>query len=304
MTVRTGVMSDVAIQHHCPEFFPPDLSSHKAMHPLHLHTSIFRGIKVPKQAKTQTDFSRFPINDLHNFAMLTAPDRYQEATMEAVYNYREHIQGMTATPPNMHQSYAQAMKSTHLPIISTPPASVAASTHASSSTQSTTAGASTMSNASTDFADLGSLTHVPATLSLGRFKRTPAMTHFDRQFPAAMKYLMPETRAMLSNISSSAETEKLLKVVLPETPFGPRGRGAQEKRLAHDVAIARLNHEYRADRSSLNVISRAERASRYRNRDEIPEQGPGVMPFLAESTGDDAVDEYGRSTQMRGDRLA
>ncbi len=259
MTARVGVLSDVAIKHHCPEFFPPDLMTHKALHPTHLQTNIFRGIKVPKETKTQTEFARFPINDLQNFAMVAAPARTQEATMEAVFNYRKQI-GSTNAPSDIEQGYAEQMKSTHVPYGMKRP-------------ESTVAGSSTMSDASTELADdLTSLTHATASLTLGRSNRHDAMRQFDSEFSAARRFLHPQTRAMISNIAETEGVEKILPLLFPDG-FGPRS-----VKMSHGEALSILNHEYRSDRQSLAIISKADAAAK--TQGVIPDQSEGLMSYI------------------------
>jgi hypothetical protein len=65
---RVGVLSDLAVKHRNPEFFPLDVGGQELMHPIHLQKNIFKGIKPPKRTKRYTDVSRFPLNDLKNFA--------------------------------------------------------------------------------------------------------------------------------------------------------------------------------------------------------------------------------------------
>lgn len=261
MTARVGVLSDVSIKHHCPEFFPPDLMTHKAMHPTHLQTNLFRGIKVPKETKTQTEFARFPINDLQNFAMVAAPARTQEAMMESVYNYRKQL-GSTNTPSDIQQGYAEQMKSTHVPYGMKRPESLAP----------TIIGSSTMSDASTDFADLASLTHAPASLTLGKYNRRQGMKQFDAEFKVAKTFMEPQTRAMISNIAKNQDVEKLFPVLFPDG-FGPRSG-----KITHGEALSKLNREYRGDRGSLSIIARADAAAK--SQGVIPDQSVGLMPYI------------------------
>jgi hypothetical protein len=67
---RSGVLSDLAIKQRWPEWFPLDVGGQELMHPIHLQKNIFKGIKPPKRIKRFTDVSRFPVNDLKNFATI------------------------------------------------------------------------------------------------------------------------------------------------------------------------------------------------------------------------------------------
>jgi len=88
---RTGVLSDLAIKQRYPEYYPLDIGGQELMHPMHLQKGVFKGIKVPKQTKRFTDVSRFPINDLKNFATFGSAGRSQEAEFYAIMNYRKEL---------------------------------------------------------------------------------------------------------------------------------------------------------------------------------------------------------------------
>lgn len=260
--MRAGVLSDHAVKHHCPEFFPPDLMVHKAMHPTHLQTNLFHGIKVPKETKTQTEFARFPINDLQNFAMIAAPARTQQASMEAVYNYRKQL-GSTNTPVDIRLGYAEQMKSTHEPTPMKRPESHAATSIVDSSS----------TDLSTDFGDLSSLAHASASLTLGKSTRRQAMRQFDAEFKVARSFMEPQTRAMVSNIVAKGDDmHSILNLLFPDG-FGPRGG-----RLSHGEALSRLNEEYRADRESLSIIARADAAAK--SQGVVPEAGTSLMSYI------------------------
>lgn len=261
MTARVGVLSDVSIKHHCPEFFPLDVASHKSMHPVHLQTHIFKGIKVPPVTKTHTEFARFPTNDLQNFAMVAAPARTQEAFMESVYNYRKQL-GSTNTPANIMTGYEEQKKSTHTPYDIKRPASLA----------STVVGSSTMSAASTDIADISSLSHTPASLTLGKSTRREGLKMFDKEFSVAKSFMEPHTRAMVQNIARGESMDQVLNILFPDG-FNPRGG-----KITHGEALSRLNKEYAGDREALAVIARADAAAK--SQGMIPEQGMGLMSYI------------------------
>ena len=84
---RQGVLSDTAIKHRYPEWFPVDIASQSLMHPMHLQKNIFKGIKIPRQIKQNTTVARFPITDLKNYAEFGAPQRSQEAQFYSIMNY-------------------------------------------------------------------------------------------------------------------------------------------------------------------------------------------------------------------------
>tara|TARA_R110001592_G_scaffold93761_8_gene272002 strand:+ start:2034 stop:2867 length:834 start_codon:yes stop_codon:yes gene_type:complete len=249
MAARLGVLSDVAIKHHCPEYFPPDIGVQKAMHPLHLQTNIFKGIKIPKETNTQTEFARFPITDLQNFAMVAAPARTPQALMQSVYNYRKEI-GSTNVPSDIQEGYALSLKDTHLPFMIKRPMEDDMTSIATSSD---------LSSASTLFA-------APAELTLGRSTRKAGMKQFDAEFQVAKSFMQPETRAMLTNIASSGNLDNVLESLFPGG-FGPRGPVGQGYQT-HGEVLSKLNKMYHGDRTALATIARAHAAA----------QSQGVVP--------------------------
>ena len=255
---RTGVLSDISIKNHCPEYFPPDLASHKAMHPSHLQANIFTGIKPPRETQTFSDFARFPLNDLQNFAMVAAPSRTQHAFMESVYAYRKQL-GSSNVPSNIVDGYDEQMKSSFTP-------------RSMKSPVSTVIGSSILSDASTDVADIASLTHTPASLTLGKSTRREGLKMFDKEFAVAKSFMEPHTRAMVSNIARGENMEGVLKILFPDG-FSPRGG-----KLTHGEALSRLNKEYRTDKEALAVIARADAAAK--KQDIVPYQGAGLVNYI------------------------
>lgn len=264
---RTGVMSDVAIKHHCPEFFPPDLASHKAMHPSHLQAHIFTGIKPSRETKTFSDFARFPLNDLQNFAMVAAPSRTPRAFMESVYAYRKQL-GSTNVPSDIVAGYDEQMKSSFSPRSMKTPAAKKKFSDASTDVAELVS----FSDASTDVSDMAALTHAPASLTLGKTTRREGLKMFDKEFAVAKSYMEPHTRAMVSNIARGESMEGVLNILFPDG-FSPRGG-----KLTHGEALSRLNQEYRTDKEALAVIARADAAAK--KQDIAPYQGTGLMSYI------------------------
>ena len=274
MTARVGVMSDVGIKHHCPEFFPPDMVVQKAMHPVHLQTNIFKGIKPPLETKTYTDFARYPINDLANFATVAAPARQQEAIMDSVYNYRKRI-GSTNVPRDPDEGYVVALKDTHVPFGMKRPEDDTTSIASSSMLSS----APTMYNS--------------AELTLGKSTRREGMRQFDQEFQVAKSFMEPQSRAMIANLAQGENMENILKIVFPGG-FG--ARGAMEGFQNHGEVLSKLNREYHGDRQSLAMIARADAAAK--SQGVIPDQsnflssimgfgGQARMEALEEAADDD-----------------
>ena len=110
---RRGVLSDTAIKHRYPEFYPLDIGSQELMHPMHLQKNIFKGIKIPRQIKQNTNVARFPINDLKNFAVFGAPQRSEEAQFYSIMNYRQQLGSNNYS--NLETAYEQRINNNHIP---------------------------------------------------------------------------------------------------------------------------------------------------------------------------------------------
>jgi len=110
--MRQGVLSDQAIKHRYPEFYPLSIGTQELMHPMHLQKNIFTGIKIPRQIKQHTSVARFPITDLHNFAVFGAPQRSQEAQFYSIMNYRKQLGSNNYS--NLETAYEQRIKGNHI----------------------------------------------------------------------------------------------------------------------------------------------------------------------------------------------
>ena len=111
---RVGVLSDLAVKHRNPEFFPLDLGGQELMHPIHLQKNIFKGIKPPKRAKRYTDISRFPINDLKNFSQFGSAGREKEAQFYAIQNYRKEL-GSNNVMPHLETAFQARNRADYIP---------------------------------------------------------------------------------------------------------------------------------------------------------------------------------------------
>ena len=111
---RVGVLSDLAVKQRNPEFFPLDLGGQELMHPIHLQKNIFKGIKIPKRTKRYTDISRFPVNDLKNFATFGSAGREKEAEFYAIMNYRKEL-GSNNVMPNLQTAFQARNKADYIP---------------------------------------------------------------------------------------------------------------------------------------------------------------------------------------------
>ena len=112
--MKTGVLSDLAVKQRNPEWFPLDLAGQELMHPIHLQKNIFKGIKPPKRTKRYTTVSRFPINDLKNFAQFGSAGREKEAEFLAIQNYRSEL-GSNNYSPHLETAFQARIKANYTP---------------------------------------------------------------------------------------------------------------------------------------------------------------------------------------------
>lgn len=111
---RVGILSDLAVKHMYPEYYPLDVGAQELMHPLHLQKNIFKGIKPPKRAKRFTDISRFPVNDLKNFSQFGSAGREKEAQFYAIMNYRKEL-GSNNVMQNLQTAFQARNKADYIP---------------------------------------------------------------------------------------------------------------------------------------------------------------------------------------------
>jgi len=111
---RTGVLSDLAVKYRNPEYYPLDIGGQELLAPIHLQKNVFKGIKVPKRTKRFTDVSRFPINDLKNFATFGSAGREKEAEFYAIMNYRKEL-GSNNVMRNLETAFQARNKADYMP---------------------------------------------------------------------------------------------------------------------------------------------------------------------------------------------
>jgi hypothetical protein len=100
--VRLGALSDASIKARYPEQFPLDLGMQQAMFAPSL--SVPKMNKSSKKVKHATDFARYPINDIKNFATIATPKNSIEAGFEGILNYRQKI-GSENIPSDITSGY-------------------------------------------------------------------------------------------------------------------------------------------------------------------------------------------------------
>ena len=227
---RNGVLSDLAIKQRWPEFFPLSIDGQELMHPIHLQKNIFKGIKVPKRTKRFTDVSRFPINDLKNFAQFGSAGRSQEAAFMAIMAYRKEL-GSNNVMPHLETAFQARNKSDYTPAPMFRPDEGAGGVQA------------------------------PATLSLGRYNRKQGQDAFSQSVVGSRSYLSARMRATLANISEPADYPTLMSYLVP---------GGLPNKISDEEAKSKLNEIYRDDPEQLGIIERAWHASGRQHLEPIP----------------------------------
>jgi hypothetical protein len=218
---RVGVLSDLAVKHRNPEFFPLDVGGQELMHPIHLQKNIFKGIKVPKRTKRYTDVSRFPLNDLKNFSQFGSAGREKEAEFLAIMNYRKEL-GSNNVMPHLETAYQARIKADYTPAPMFRPEAGAGGVQA------------------------------PATLSLGRYYRKEGQDMFSKAVVGSRSFLSARMRATLANIAEPADYPTLMSYIVPS--------GLPTK-ISDEEAKSKLQKIYRDDPEQLGIIERAWHAS-------------------------------------------
>ena len=214
---RVGVLSDLAVKYKNPEFFPLDVGHQGDMHPVHLQKNIFRGIKVPRRTKKHTDVSRYPLNDLKNFAQFGATGRHEESEFYAIQNYRKEL-GSNNVMPHLESAYRRRVNGDY-----EPPPEFRPDPNAGG-------------------------VQVAPTLSLGRIPRGQASNIYSQTIPGSRSFLSARMRATMANLVEPSEIENLSRLVAPET---------LARRVHDDEVLSRLTEHYRDDPEALSHIERS-----------------------------------------------
>ena len=220
---RSGVLADQAIKERFPEFFPIDIGGQEFLHGVNLDKHIFKGIK-PSRTNRSKNVSRFPINDLANFASISAPQRKQKAQFDAIMNYRKSI-GSTNFSENLETAFAGRLQAGYTPTLPRP-------------------------------AEYGAGgVQVAPTLSLGRMYRKEGMDLYSQNVPGSRSFITARMRATLANL---APAEELLNI---NDMIAPGGFNPRTGQLTDDYILNKLNKNYRDNPEELNMIERAYHAS-------------------------------------------
>jgi len=220
---RSGVLADQAIKERYPEFFPIDVGGQDFLHNITLDKHIYKGIKVSRSNKNK-NVSRFPINDLANFATFSAPSRKQKAQFDAIMNYRKSI-GSTNFSDNLETAFERRLEANYTPTLPRP------AEHGAGGVQ------------------------VSPTLSLGRYNRKEGQDIYSNVVTGSRSYISARMRATLSNL---APKEELLNM---NEMFAPGGFNPRSGQITDDFILNKLNQTYRDNPEELNMIERAYHAS-------------------------------------------
>jgi hypothetical protein len=108
--MRKGVLSDTSIKEQYPEYFPLDIGLQQAMYAPSIVVPKMN--KSTKKVKHATDYARFPLYDIKNFARLTTPQYSIQAGFEGVLKYRSKI-GSQNVPADLDDGYANQKEQTY-----------------------------------------------------------------------------------------------------------------------------------------------------------------------------------------------
>jgi hypothetical protein len=233
--MRTGVLADASIKEQYPEMFPLDIGLQQAMFAPTM--KIPKMNKAGRKVKHATDYARFPIYDIKNFARLATPQNAVQAGFEGILNYRQKIGSTNVPSGNLQQGYEEQKEQVYTMRVPEPVKRVP------------------------KFEER-LLMSTPATLSLGRVARNEGVYEFNRKFKQQSIYLQPQTKALLMNLGNDAQVQRIVDNVFP-----PPLRSAK---YHHNDALNILRKAYKDNPLDIEILSRAERASR--TQDRLPDR--------------------------------
>lgn len=236
--VRLGSLSDNSIKEKYPEMFPLDLGMQQAMFAPSLHLPKMN--KAGRKVKHATDYARFPIYDIKNFAKLATPQNGIQAGFEGILSYREKIGSQNIPTGNLQRGYDLQKEQVYTMRVYEPTGTLTRDEILRQPVINTNSMATS------------------ATLSLGKNVRRQGITDFNRRFTQESIYLNPETKALLMNLGDDATITRIV-----EQNFPPPLRGAKIK---HTEALATLRKRYSDSPENMEILSRAERAARIQGK--------------------------------------
>ena len=185
--MRTGVLSDLAIKQHHPEFFPLDVGSSISEHDAHLPMHPMRGIKLPKDIKNKKTIPRFPINDLKNLASFSQPARKHQQQFRAIMDYRKKFESDNV-PQHIEIAYKERLQGNYKPI---PPKAPSAKQ-----------------------IEMGTQT-ASASIRLYKHSKHEGVSKFDTNNPEFRDLLTERSKATLYNMADPKHHPHLLNVLFP-----------------------------------------------------------------------------------------
>ena len=246
--MREGVLADASIKEQYPEMFPLDIGLQQAMFAPTMKLPKMN--KAGRKVKHATDYARFPIYDIKNFARLATPQNSIQAGFEGILNYRQKIGSTNVPTGNLQQGYEEQKEQVYTMRVPEPVKRVP------------------------KFEER-LLMSTPATLSLGRVARNEGVFEFNRKFKQKSIYLQPQTKALLMNLGNDAQVERIVDDIFP-----PPLRGTKYN---HNDALNILRKSYKDNPLDIEILQRAERASR--TQDRLPDRS---------NFGSLIVDPFGR----------
>ena len=231
---RDGVLSDASIKETYPEMFALDIGLQQSLFAPTLN--IPKMNKASKRVKHATNYARFPIYDIKNFSQLSTPQNAIQAGFEGILNYRQKI-GSFNVPNNLQKGYQEQKEQVYTMRVPEPVKRVP------------------------KFEEQLLMTN-PATLSIGRMARNEGVYEFNRKFKEQSIYLRPETKALLMNLGNDADVNRII-----DNNFPPPLKG---KKYHHNDALGILRKAYKDSPLDIEILQRAERASR--TQDRLPDR--------------------------------
>ena len=110
-----GCLSDLATKAQYPEFVPLDIAAQDKMAAVHLQKHPLKGIRIGSKIKRGNTISRYPINDLKNFATLSDPANAQKMAYEAIMNYRQELGSNNIPSGNFDIGYSNRVNGNYIP---------------------------------------------------------------------------------------------------------------------------------------------------------------------------------------------
>ena len=110
-----GCLSDLATKATYPELTPLDIGVQDKMSAIYLQKHPLTGIRIGSKIKRGNTISRYPINDLKNFASFADPANAQKLAYESIMNYRQELGSHNVPSGNFEIGYANRVNGNYIP---------------------------------------------------------------------------------------------------------------------------------------------------------------------------------------------